>query len=233
MADCIFKGKSYDEISRILTGRGLWELAKWSLDGPMYNGRDPWKYLQQCDFEGFAKAMKYVIEWLEERIQTNPALARLYKDHPRKLRAQLKYFSGYFGGTSQTWYIDGDKLSYTWSGNTVRFSDGSTFEVHYNYVLVIKRGSEFNEAVKQIKALTFGKPVITYYEPVTDVESGETHYITPSDEVVTEPSNTTYIQPGGQYIPYLISEPEKENKNTMYMMMALVGVIALAFLLKK
>jgi len=232
MADCIFKGKSYDEISRILTGRGLWELAKWSLHGPMYNRRRPWKYLQQCDFEGFTKAMKRVIEWLEERIQTNPADAHLYKDHPRKLRDQLKYFSGYFGGSSQTWYLHGDKMSYTWKGNTVKFSDGSVFEVHAQYTLVVKRGNNFDEAVKQIKALTFGKPVVSQYEPVTDVETGETHYLTPSGEVVTEP-------PEGVYTPWTpadqrpIREPEKEDKNTMYMMIALVGVVALIFLLKK
>jgi len=229
MADCVFKGKSYDEISRILTGRGLWELAKWSLHGPMYNGRKPWKYLQQCDFEGFTKAMNYVINWLENKIKTNRTYAHLYKDHPRRLRDQLKYFSGHFGGSSQTWYVHGDKLSYTWTGNTVRFSDGSVFEVHYNYVLVIKKGSRFDEAVKQIKALTFGKPVVTHYEEVVDIETGETEYITPSGDITSEsPQGET---PTNE--PPIKNPPSGGDNNMMYMMMALVGVIALIFLLKK
>ena len=218
MADCVFKGKSYDEIYRMLRGRGLHTLADYLLDWTYIPGKyglhAPYQFLQKCDIKGYCEIMNIIANNLEKKCEKDPATARLHGDDPDRIRKELRTFSGSQSGTSTTIYLRGDKLNYTWSGNTVKFSDGSVFEVQYNYVLVIKKGSQFDEAVKQIKALTFGKPVLTIkreeYKPSESLQDE-----TPTNE------------------PPIKNPPSDGDNNTMYMMIALAGVIALIFLLKK
>ena len=167
----------------------------------------------------------YKKEEYEQRIRhekLSPGLKRMYERKIDQYETCINLLDQIYGRLrSHGWTVDLDEPEKSYNYERLpdgserrKYKDGTEVIIKDDEVVVISEGENFSEIQKQI--ISEKKRQVEFVKSLEEKIEELYDYLRERE---------TEKRP--------IREPEKEDKNTMYMMIALVGVIALLFLLKR